>query len=1484
MSDFMEPSDIICDVLKFLERVPTSFSVFRARSLKPAWISRNVESTASHVPLWPVPPPLWRWTGNTSPGPRQRKRRRLHRVKFLLLQRIICMLNWIVLGYPDTPSQRAQAGEPLSGDQVKILDTLTDHISHFCNHDRIACADLGRFGEKFGALQTAAEELPSHLEVDLEAILREISDSMSSYVKREKPHFAEQDKYEEGHASCQHEPSCVGLPNINNKPVIASRIKWKHPPSFDARPFLLDPIVASVYDNPDSLRKPAYQWPNKSKARVHCKRSELLELMKIWDAHGSLALFPCNEVDPQETVGLFAVPKDENFDRLIINPTVLNSRTMPYSNFTRKLAPGVLLGLLSLKPDESFRYCADDLSDFYYTFKVSRARAKRNCIGTVVHRSDVKSLSCFDNNSAGPFYPALATLAMGDSHAVEIAQGSHFSLLQLRAGCMRESETLQYRKPVPRGDFFELLAIDDHIGVQRVQTARLHLNEPSRDTLVFDQSNMAYKEVGLVSHPGKQRRFETQGTLLGSDFDGRKGIVCAPRPRVLLLSWVTAVVCKKGTCTRQLLASLVGCWIHVVLFRRPLLSLMDALFKVIAWGPSKEVICLSSHCRHELMSLCLVGFCAQADLRAKFCPKIYALDASPWGAGIVVADSNSIATAEFWRHSEQRGYHTNLLGPAASTLKELGLDPLGDSEVGWEDLDHNLPEMPSLRIPKPLAEGFIYDCVELFRGSSNWSSCHQKQGFTVHDGFDNSGRRLFFKDLLDNSTFKEVLALALRRVVREFHAGPPCVTFGTLRRPRLRNCDNPAGFNPTEPLTASHNMLARRTAMVGTVAVLTGVFFSCEQTGSSVMFRMHCFRVLIYLGCVITRMAFCNFGSAFNKPSQWLHNKGWLLQFEGPCNCRWKGKHFTIEGSFTRSSIAEFQSRCVPNAVAVYGRDPAPGEAVASYSAQYPFSLMSRMAQASRNAVDQGCPVIPIASRILSLKRVGVNEEVDPLDLASPGIEPELRAWYEDPEWIGELADSLPFKKLFQYHFKERNHINVQESRAYASWIKHCAKAHRDSRFVGLLDSRVTIGAASKGRSSSYAISRVLKQTTPYILGGNLYPGTLHVYSSQNRGDGPSRDKEVAAPTKALPQWYLDLCGGDYRSFDVSCQAAHFPRNAARWLRMLLLLSGDIERNPGPVKDRGELDLGTGFHRATAERMRKCLAAFESWITSEVKISWDGVMAQSDSCAAALRAYGLHLFRTGQARYRFVYTVTAVQDRFPQHRPFLGPAWQIDKKWQVAEPGACRPVMPLAVFRASICVGLLWGWRRWVGVTLLAYAGMLHPAEFIELQRRDLMLPKDTCFTTTDLYIHLRNPKTARFARQQHVKISDPEVLRYTAKVFSGFPLDERLYGANINAYRNQWNCIMSRLGVPYRQVQRGMTPGTLRGSGATRMYLDTENIPLILWRGRWARLRTLEFYLQEVSAQVFTHSLTPQSQQLIARLHSACPGVFHYILHDVSS
>ena len=49
---------------------------------------------------------------------------------------------------------------------------------------------------------------------------------------------------------------------------------------------------------------------------------------------------------------------------------------------------------------------------------------------------------------------------------------------------------------------------------------------------------------------------------------------------------------------------------------------------------------------------------------------------------------------------------------------------------------------------------------------------------------------------------------------------------------------------------------------------------------------------------------------------------------------------------------------------------------------------------------------------------------------------------------------------MFRYRFKKSGHINVNEVRTYKSLLKAAAKTEVNSRFVGLLDSCVSIGAA----------------------------------------------------------------------------------------------------------------------------------------------------------------------------------------------------------------------------------------------------------------------------------------------------------------------------------------------------------------------------------------------------------------------------------------
>lgn len=1456
----------------------TGFAHFARASLHGPNCSRkgptcNVEGDARR-PLWPVPPPRWRWSGSTHLGAKRRRRRRYHVAKHRLLQLVVIALNWECLGHVLWPPQTACLGFSISGAQADVLERLHDMVAHYLRAPAFYTSDLGRAAEKFQDVFCMIKELPRLGVEDLENLVQEIQRGLDPYSR----HFA---RGKSKHADSQTAPTHSFAPTAElgcnlsgSKPVVADRVKWNYPPTFEAERFLSNELVKAAFADPEVLRLPEHMWPKAHPAKLHCSRQELLRLAARWDRLGACTVIPARSKNFDEAVGLFCVPKDADYDRLIINPKVINGRMASISDFTKSLAPGAMIALLDLQPTQVLRFSADDLSDFYYTFKVSHARCLRNAIRCKFKGWELAHLQGFpeDGDRNGEYLIALSTLAMGDSLAVEVAQQAHTHVLRDLCGAMLVHETMRYRFPCPRTDFIELLAIDDHVGIQKVTWDEYRLQTPKRDTFVFQAAERAYNKVGLVQHPKKRKRNLTDGIILGADFDGVAGRVMSPRNRVLMLSLLSLTIAARGSCTPKLLSILTGCWVHVLLFRRVLFAVMDAVFSDGSGRPQNQVFTLSRQCRNELQILGLLGPVAQADLRVSYSKKLFTTDASPSGGAVCSAQVGTHVSRELWRHSEQKGFYTRLQSPASAYLTEKGLDHVA-ADLTCQPVEPLSSEMFA-QVPPCLNEGILFDCVEISRGTGNWSKSHEQLGLTVHDGLNCDGSRLRVSDLSNHGVARELVGLAARRVVREWHSGMPCPSFGTLRRPEVRSSAEPFGFDPKDPYTAWHNMLAHRNAFVLTVAVKMGQFVSVEQPGGSCLFRLHCYRVLVHLGCVVSHFHFCSYGSAFRKHSKWLHNKPWLIALESSCSC--PEPHFIVQGNFTKSSIEQFEKRCRPSASAVFGRPPRPGEKVSSYSGAYPIGLTDRMASGSVAAKRGARGVIPsfVHSRTLSELQMPA---ISTLTLVGPEPVFDTRQWWDDPEWVNELCECLDFREMFRYKFTRSGHININEARTYKSWIKAMAKSEPDSRFLGLLDSRVTIGATAKGRSSSFALSRVLQGCVCYIIGSGLYPGCLHCGSKHNRADEPSRDKAVRPPSREPPRWLTDLQAGNPASFDCVHASSRFEKNPARWLRFLLLLAGDIEENPGPVRPqvaRGPMDLSVGFAESTAQRMHKCLLAFKLWVENEFPNSWSKLERDCSALCWAVRAYGLHCFSSGLPRYMFVYTITAIQDQYPGSKNHMSVAWQIDKKWQAYEPGQCRAVLPASAVRAAVCLACLWQWLPWAGVVLLAFSAMLHPSELVALVRKDFVFPRDLDFEMSCLFLHIQNPKTARFARRQHGRIDDEFVIWFCEKLFFDLPLDQKLFPGSIHQFRRLWNCIMKRLGIPFKQTGRGATPGVLRGSGATYLYALSEDIAWIAWRGRWARTKTLEFYLQEVAAQLLLHQLDPVARETIRVFDSASYAV----------
>ena len=874
---------------KTLPKLPEGFSTWVMQCLDFSYGARHplgfflrdsfkpcvrAETPGAPGELWPVPPPVrWRWSGSSSKrGARKRRRARFHSAVREQLRFTVATLNWLSLGCPVTCPPHAHCGSELSCSQHRVLDTLQRHIEHFLRPGSVSSADLGRVEEKFNALYLTCLELPTcsaeHGDVD-----RQLGELVSAlkvgwgYAGSPSPNSAPAQDIAtpasgRSQARCSSEgpglrvsacneasglgftnvpaPEKVPLPSLplskraasaTCKPLAAERIKWSLPPSFDPVPFLIDPLIREAYLNPDSLRLPESAWPKLPPAQVHASRDEVLKLAAKWDAHSALAIFPASSVHPGEQVGLFCIPKDAEWDRLILNPVVVNSRTASYSRFTRLLAPGQLLSLLHLpSPDHVLRMNADDLSEMYYTFIVTDARARRNSLNMRFRAAELEGFKAFALCPVADEYViALRALAMGDSLAVEFAQASHWMLLSTRAQAMRPEEVLCYRHPFPRGNTIEMLAIDDHVSVQVLTRQQLASGTRLRDTAIFEASEQAYRDTGLVQHPRKRRRAETSGIYLGAELDGLAGIVSAPRVRVACLAWITAIVAFRGFCTPELLASLLGLWIHILLFRRPALALLSAVFRESRREPATRVFPLDPEARSELQALVWLAPVLQADLRVGYCPELFACDASPDGAGLVAASVPEPVVRELWRHAEAKGYYTKLEGVAAATLKELELDPLDPADQPALPCVEPVPSFP---VPPSLQEGLLFDVVELFAGEGNWTQAHAEQGLSAHPGVDICGNRFRYMDMSDPAVFRELLSLALRRVVREWHAGPPCLTFGTLRRPRLRSKLQPSGFDLHDPLTALHNTLARRTAFLFSVVALYGVSTASSSPGA----------------------------------------------------------------------------------------------------------------------------------------------------------------------------------------------------------------------------------------------------------------------------------------------------------------------------------------------------------------------------------------------------------------------------------------------------------------------------------------------------------------------------------------------------------------------------------------------------------------------------------------------------------------------------
>ena len=339
--DVLDPINLVQALCQGFWSCKSGLTAFRA-ACRGKVRSCNMQEAPS-ASLWPVPLPR-RWTACKHLGLKRRRRHRFLRVQRELLAIVISALNFELLGFPIVPPAEACTGYPLNPGQQQILKRIESMLTHFLKMPSFQSEDLGRVTTKFRDVIKLIEELPHSVSThgparfeDLSELLQQMHADFDHYSRSTR--VVSSYSFEGGDEA--EEPAKVSfsaqLPNTGALPVIAERVKWNSPPSFQASEFLDDPLLKAAFDDPDVLRKPISMWPKSQSGRMHCSRDEFLKLAERWDELGACSLLPLKEKNFSEAVGIFCVPKDATHDRLIVNPKTINSRMFSLSNSTKDL-------------------------------------------------------------------------------------------------------------------------------------------------------------------------------------------------------------------------------------------------------------------------------------------------------------------------------------------------------------------------------------------------------------------------------------------------------------------------------------------------------------------------------------------------------------------------------------------------------------------------------------------------------------------------------------------------------------------------------------------------------------------------------------------------------------------------------------------------------------------------------------------------------------------------------------------------------------------------------------------------------------------------------------------------------------------------------------------------------------------------------------------------------------------------------------------
>ena len=777
---------------------------------------------------------------------------------------------------------------------------------------------------------------------------------------------------------------------------------------------------------------------------------------------------------------------------------------------------------------------------------------------------------------------------------------------------------------------------------------------------------------------------------------------------------------------------------------------------------------LSRKAADELVLAAVLLPVASSNICAPFHEWIYASDASNAKGAFCESRLNMEYAMPLWLSGDFKGGPITLDSWQKRTLQDA--DDFGDEEH-HEDVFGEAQKQPGPS--RPLAQRF--DFIEVCGGSGVISEEMNALGYVVGPIIDITYSAQY--DLIDVRTLEWLMFLVQNRRVRALALEPPCTTFSAAAYPACRSYQQPRGWNQKSRKVWLGNRLAFACLSLILVAAHSMVLALLETPRRSKMGWLKEWLYLLSLPNVEENFtASCSFGSPYQKESKFLTCN---MRARGICKpCTRDHEHVRIQGQLTKGSAVYCKGLAVALANLFHVHLQIEEKflqkheiAAEGLESVFVNEVMKRQAwkvgSAWRWTGKSHINVLEMASVFQAIKTAArrgggrvcllVDSNVVVRSVAKGRSSSKALASLLRKIMAVSLAFGIFIAILFV-----PTRLNVADDPTRSAPLRDPL---RGKTFLADLDSDGLFKLAELPR-----LRRWISNWTSLFLG----LCSLHAIPHAALSISNPRFRSSLPPV----DFYQHLLEFD-ATLGYPGEGPHVAVAGRFWILIFALCvvscHGMLPRHRDDQRRaslRGEKPLFSGrpVQVLTRTNRDKLLDQFKAWLTARgdnLQEILAGAYVNPETIVAKLVSYGQELYASGRPYSHFSETINAIAAAKPTIRRMLTGAWDLAFSWLREEPGEHHTACPFQIMLALLSVSILWGWPLVGGIIALTWGAVCRIGEVLQAYRRDLVLPADVGFTSTSVFLRVREPKTRyRAAKHQVARLDYADLVEMVSLVF----------------------------------------------------------------------------------------------------------------------